>query len=423
MKKISLLLSIAIAAVTLVSCNNQKYEAQAVDLNSESDSLNFTLGIVNGAQIKIMNFADDDSNTPVAEFIDALDKCYNSTEDISKYELLGIQLGSSFKEQAKTGIMSIKSWKYDHQIACQAFINSLLNYKGNVDFDYQQFFQEKYTAAMQQPEPEDVAVAKIKGKCPSTAADVDLKTELDSINYALGYFNGNMIISQFGEFDTDSLDFFVAKFNEAVKSDCKYPSLVVIATNIANLLKNDVGLLSDSTIPIKYDLIRQGFINGMKEDTVFITAEEANEYVKQTVNTIRLRASEPNRIAGEEFLAENGKRPEVKTTESGLQYEVLTRGKGKVHPAATDTVTVHYHGTLIDGTVFDSSVERGVPASFPLNGVIRGWTEGVQLMVVGDKFRFFIPYHLAYGEQDTGKIKPYSTLVFDVELLGINEKK
>lgn len=109
------------------------------------------------------------------------------------------------------------------------------------------------------------------------------------------------------------------------------------------------------------------------------------------------------------------------TTASGLQYQVLQRGTGAISPTATDTVTVHYHGTLLSGTVFDSSVERGQPATFPLNGVIPGWTEGVQLMKVGDKFKFVIPPYLAYGANSPSpSIPPLSTLVFEIELLGIN---
>lgn len=133
------------------------------------------------------------------------------------------------------------------------------------------------------------------------------------------------------------------------------------------------------------------------------------------------QAGEKNRQAGEEFLAANAKKEGVKTTASGLQYQVMKSadGKGK-SPKATDTVKVHYHGTLIDGTVFDSSVERKEPISFPLNGVIPGWTEGVQLMKEGEKFKFFIPSALAYGDRGAGpKIGPGATLVFEVELLAI----
>ncbi len=117
----------------------------------------------------------------------------------------------------------------------------------------------------------------------------------------------------------------------------------------------------------------------------------------------------------------SGQTNQMITTASGLKYQVLKKGTGTVSPKATDTVKVHYHGTLLDGTVFDSSVERGEPISFPLNGVIRGWTEGLQLMKVGDKFKFEIPPNLAYGANSPSpKIPPNSTLVFEVELLGIN---
>ena len=123
--------------------------------------------------------------------------------------------------------------------------------------------------------------------------------------------------------------------------------------------------------------------------------------------------------AGENFLKENGQRLEVTVTDSGLQYEVLTQGIGE-KPTAESTVSCHYHGTLIDGTVFDSSVERGQPAEFPVSGVIAGWTEALQLMNVGSKYRLYVPSELAYGERGAGgAIGPYQTLVFDVELLAV----
>jgi FKBP-type peptidyl-prolyl cis-trans isomerase FklB len=123
---------------------------------------------------------------------------------------------------------------------------------------------------------------------------------------------------------------------------------------------------------------------------------------------------------GQNFLAANSSKPGVVLLPSGLQYEVITEGAGE-KPGATDTVTCHYHGTLINGTVFDSSVQRGKPASFPLNQVIKGWTEGVQLMSTGSKWRFFIPPHLGYGDRQVGPtIGPNSTLIFEVELLSIS---
>ncbi|WP_114786342.1 FKBP-type peptidyl-prolyl cis-trans isomerase [Vibrio tetraodonis] len=131
------------------------------------------------------------------------------------------------------------------------------------------------------------------------------------------------------------------------------------------------------------------------------------------------KAGEENFAAGQAFLLENGTQEGVITTESGLQYKVLSKGEGTTNPSPKSKVKVHYHGTLIDGTVFDSSVERGEPISFGLNQVIKGWQEGLTYMVEGDKFRLFIPSTLAYGKKGTGPIPPASTLIFDVELLEI----
>ena len=140
-----------------------------------------------------------------------------------------------------------------------------------------------------------------------------------------------------------------------------------------------------------------------------------DRYQNENISKMELSIKE-----GKEFLNENGKRKGVITTESGLQYEIINNGSGP-KPIATDNVKTHYHGTLIDGTVFDSSVDRNEPISFDVNGVIAGWTEALQLMPVGSKWKLYIPYNLAYGEIGAGpKIGPYSTLIFEVELLEIN---
>ena len=136
-------------------------------------------------------------------------------------------------------------------------------------------------------------------------------------------------------------------------------------------------------------------------------------------NSSNKKAAVENIVISKEFLAQNITNKNVIETASGLQYQVLQKGDGTDHPTASSMVKVHYHGLLLDGTVFDSSVERGQPISFGLNQVIKGWTEGVQLMVVGDKFKFFIPSELAYGDSATGKITPGSLLIFEVELLAI----
>ncbi|MCB0618286.1 MAG: FKBP-type peptidyl-prolyl cis-trans isomerase [Saprospiraceae bacterium] len=144
------------------------------------------------------------------------------------------------------------------------------------------------------------------------------------------------------------------------------------------------------------------------------------EEASMVFQTYAMQKQEEKNKAQKTFLEENAKREGVTTLPSGLQYEVLKKGEGE-SPSATDKVTVHYHGTLIDGTVFDSSVERGEPATFPVNGVIKGWVEALQLMQVGDKWKLFIPSELAYGSRGAGQvIGPGATLVFEVELLSIN---
>ena len=146
------------------------------------------------------------------------------------------------------------------------------------------------------------------------------------------------------------------------------------------------------------------------------------EFFKEQEAKQRAQAAENGKVAreeGEKFLAENVKKDGVQVTESGLQYSVIKEGTGK-SPKATDTVVCHYEGFLTNGTVFDSSIQRGEPAAFPLNAVIAGWTEGLQLMKEGGKTRFFIPYNLAYGEAGAaGAIPPYAALIFDVELLEV----
>ena len=162
-------------------------------------------------------------------------------------------------------------------------------------------------------------------------------------------------------------------------------------------------------------------------DTIFknqdplFTPEEANSIIQAYLDTKKHAAYGSLKLEGEKFLKNNKSNKDIQTTESGLQYEIIKSGNG-VKPAKTDTVSVHYHGTLIDGTVFDSSVERGTPASFGVHQVIPGWTEALQLMDIGSKYRLFIPQELAYGANPHpgGPIQPFSALIFEVELLEIN---
>ncbi len=215
----------------------------------------------------------------------------------------------------------------------------------------------------------------------ATNAPVELKTEADKQAYALGA----------------SVGMFVDRKLDA---------------------QEEVGLGFDKELVIK------GFIASLNEKSQF-TPAELNQITQAAETAFKAKQEEQqdkvaatNLEEGKKFLEENAKKEGVMTTESGLQYQVMTEGEGD-HPVATDTVKVHYKGTLLNGKEFDSSYSRGEPAVFPLNRVISGWTEGVQLMTVGSKYKFFIPAELAYGERNMGDIGANSTLIFEVELLDI----
>lgn len=172
---------------------------------------------------------------------------------------------------------------------------------------------------------------------------------------------------------------------------------------------------------INLQMMVQGIQQQFDKSATF-NIEQARHYIQTELQRKAEAMAEMEKGVGKKFLEENKKKPGVQTTASGLQYKVITEGKG-IKPNASDTVEVHYHGTLIDGTVFDSSVERGETIMFALNQVIPGWTEGVQLMPAGSKYVFYIPENLAYGAQAMGTIKPYSTLIFEVELFSVKQTK
>jgi FKBP-type peptidyl-prolyl cis-trans isomerase FklB len=167
------------------------------------------------------------------------------------------------------------------------------------------------------------------------------------------------------------------------------------------------------------DLLK-GLTDGLRGGPLAMSPDQINNTLRAAAEAGQARKFAQNKAEGEAFLAENGKRDGVTVLASGLQYEVITAGEG-ARPGPTDRVTTHYHGTLVDGTVFDSSVTRGQPATFGVNQVIKGWTEALQLMSVGDKWRLFVPQELAYGANPRpgGPIQPYCALIFEVELLSI----
>lgn len=223
-----------------------------------------------------------------------------------------------------------------------------------------------------------VAVVMLLVSCNKNgAAQKPIKTELDSVSYAIGMDVARNVKASFDDFDND---LFIQGFTNVLDS--------------TNLLLDEA----------KAQQVVRAYFQKKQQEEMAKRQEEAKK----------------NKEEGEKFLAENKTKEGVQTTESGLQYIVLKEGTGE-KPTTASKVKVHYHGTLIDGTVFDSSVDRGEPTEFGVTQVIKGWTEGLQLMKEGAKYKFFIPSDIAYGANPRpgGKIKPNSTLIFDVELLEI----
>ena len=281
-----------------------------------------------------------------------------------------------------------------------------------------------------------IAAAASLASCTAQAPKANLKTDIDSLSYSIGmaqtqglkgYLTGRLDV------DTAYMAEFIKGLNEGAnktsKKDIAYMAGLQIGQQISNQMMKGINqelFAGDSTRTISKDNFMAGFIAGTLEKGGVMTMEAAQEYTRTAMETIKAKAMEEkyadNKAAGEKFLAENKAKEGVKTTESGLQYKVITEGKGEI-PADTCKVKVNYKGTLIDGTEFDSSYKRNEPATFRANQVIKGWTEALTMMPVGSKWELYIPQELAYGSRESGQIKPFSTLIFEVELVGIEKDK
>jgi len=248
----------------------------------------------------------------------------------------------------------------------------------------------------------------------------EMKTKLDSINKVNG----------------PRLNQFIKGLTEAMnlEEESAYGNGLSIGVQFSQQMLpqfNEMLFGSDSTKSVNKDQVLAGIISTLKNQELAISKMEASGMVQSAAEKAQAEAQvrqeedlkvqhQESIAAGDAFMAENGAKEGVETLHSGLQYEIIRAGNGPM-PTESDRVKVHYHGTLIDGTVFDSSVDRGEPATFGVNQVIKGWTEALKLMPVGSKWRLYIPYDLAYGSADRGTIKPFSNLIFDVELLAIEK--
>ena len=279
------------------------------------------------------------------------------------------------------------------------------------------------------------AKKKEKAQKKQEKSVVTMTTQSDTLSYVAGMSltQGLVEFLQHSmKIDTAYMADFISGLEKTIESaDDPQFKAYMAGMDIAKQLKEKMlpGMareLKDSPDSLVEELAFRGFIDALQGDTTYYNIEDASLLFKDLMSEAKEAKTEKlygeNRRAGEQFLAENSKKEGVTTTESGLQYKVIVEGKGE-KPQATDRVKVNYEGRLVDGTVFDSSAKHGdKPLEFKANQVIKGWTEALTLMPVGSKWELYIPYDLAYGERDSGKIKPFSALIFTVELVEIVKK-
>ncbi|MBR0041418.1 MAG: FKBP-type peptidyl-prolyl cis-trans isomerase [Bacteroides sp.] len=285
-----------------------------------------------------------------------------------------------------------------------------------------------------------VAIATGLSSC-AQAPKAELKTEIDSLSYAIGLSRSQQGLTQFLEqqgVDSAQYSNFLKGVLEGAKSSDISEKMAysvgmqigqMIAVNWYESINHEL-FGNDSTKTINKEDMLAGFFAGVTGKGRAMDPIIASTYTDDKMKSVKeaslLERFGENKAAGEKFLEENKAKEGVVTTESGLQYKVITEGKGQV-PTSTDRVKVHYKGTLIDGTEFDSSYSRKdkdgnpQPSTFRANQVIKGWTEALTMMPIGSKWELYIPQELAYGSQDTGTIPPFSTLIFEVELLSIEK--
>ncbi|MDR0893328.1 MAG: FKBP-type peptidyl-prolyl cis-trans isomerase [Mediterranea sp.] len=279
-----------------------------------------------------------------------------------------------------------------------------------------------------------IAAAAGLSSCGVQAPKANMTSEIDSLAYAIGmaqtqglksYMVGRLNV------DTAYMADFIRGINEGAsktsKSDVAYLAGLGIGQQIGNgMIKqiNQEVFAGDSTKSISKDNFMAGFIAGTLEKGGQMTMEEAQAFTREKMEGIKAKALKEKYAdyikKNEDFLAANKEKEGVLTTPSGLQYKILVKGTGEI-PADSSKVKVNYKGMLIDSTEFDSSYKRNEPATFRANQVIKGWTEALTMMPVGSKWELYIPQDLAYGDRDMGKIKPFSTLIFDVELVSIEK--
>lgn len=408
MKKILGLCLVAIfAASNFASCNAG---AGKLEVKTEVDSLNFAFGAANAMGVRQYLLGGDSVSTDsVKNFCIGFEKTFKPMDSIARVNNEGVRLGWNLQQEFSKGYLFNDSTITARPELMSARLEATL--KG-----------ENWVMSQQECEGYFTKHVEPAMRAKTTANLTD--AQIDTVNMVLGYLNATAVRQYMLGKDTANacIKSFIKGFDKGVKAKGDQAMMMEgmrVGAGMFGQLKSSPGLMNEPSLPINFDIIRFGFVSELNNvEGRIMTGADADTYVRGVMEARAAATAKEFTAEGEAFLAENATKEGIIVTESGLQYEVISMGTG-AKPAATDKVKVHYHGTFIDGEVFDSSVERGEPIEFGLNQVIKGWTEGVQLMPVGSKFRFYIPYNLAYGEQGRGGIPPYATLIFDIELFDI----
>jgi len=399
-------LTIILAALALTAS-----AANPVRLTTLIDSINYAFGVGNGTYMRRQMIGADTANPArIKAFCDGFLAAKGVREGTDEY--------ISMKGKAKGAEFAIESSSFlfgDSSITARPAIiqrNFKIGLRGEK-------FAMKPDAALQYIQSTLSNPTRKPGSLSAAA--------IDSLNTCFGYFEG--VQQRLNVLGRDSMNaakmkLYETGYEEGLKLKAA-DKIWLDALNFGAQLTQNVAqqpyFIGGTDLRVDIDIMSEAILQAVRGDKTLIAPADAEGFYQNALRNAQAKLNEPLIEKGRAFLRENAKRPEVHTTASGLQYEVIREGKGAKPTSPNDVVKVHYAGSLIDGTEFDSSIKRGEPIEFPLNRVIKGWTEGVQLMSEGSKYKLYIPYELGYGERGAGgQIPPYATLIFEIELIQVN---
>ena len=406
------------AAMGLVSCGPN---APKANLQSDIDSLSYAMGVTNTQGL--MDYATARlgvDSAYVSDFVNGIQEGTEGVSDKQKANMVGLQIGQQLSGDMFEAI--------NNQLFANDSVNKLNKEKFLNGFMEGLQGKSKTTA-------ED-ATAYVRTKAEAIQKDtvrVNLGSQIDSLSYMMGLSNTNGLMdyatTRLGV-DSAYIADFISGVQKGTKSANPQQKAHLAGMQIGQQISGDMFkainnqlFAGDSVKSLSKNNFLAGFLDGVQNKNI-MSMEEATDYVRTKAEAIQKNALESKyaeyKKENEDFLVANKDKEGIKTTESGLQYRIVKAGKGAV-PTKESKVKVHYRGTLIDGTQFDSSYDRKEPTTFQANQVIAGWTEALTMMPVGSKWELYIPQELAYGSRDMGQIKPFSTLIFEVELLSIEK--